>query len=187
MFKHGTRRLSAVQRTDKEVNILHPSRIPVQPLAASLNQGPAGKDRMHAPHTMARVTGEIQDIPALHTHTHTHTAAQHSHLQGCTVVSSRSASEPTHSETPPKPDLLKKLNSQDAQALKNKLEPLNTWCAEHLSLLPNMSPDTVIQYTDTLIHQLTSAYYSFTNPSPHKPSKLEHTFAQLVNSLPPPR
>ena len=98
----------------------------------------------------------------------------------------RSRELPTHSETPPKPDLLKKLNSQDAQALKNKLEPLNTWCAEHLSLLPNMSPDIVIQYTDTLIHQLTSAYYSFTNPSPHKPSKLEHTFAQLVNSLPPP-
>ena len=98
----------------------------------------------------------------------------------------RSPELATHSETPPKPDLLQKPNSLDVQAFKNKLEPLNTWCLQHLPLLPNISPDTVIHYTDALIHQFTSIYYSFTNPSPHKPSKLEHTFAQLINSLPSP-
>ena len=54
-----TRHLAAVQRTGK---VLYPSRIPTQPLAASLNQRPAGKDRMHV---QAWITGESQAIPSL--------------------------------------------------------------------------------------------------------------------------
>ena len=65
MFKHGTGRLSAVQRTDKEVNIRYPTSSPVQPLAASLNQRPAGQDRRHGLHIRAWKTGESQDVPSL--------------------------------------------------------------------------------------------------------------------------
>ena len=47
------------------VNILFPSCIPVQPLAALLNQRPAGRDRMHAQYAKAWISGESQAIPTL--------------------------------------------------------------------------------------------------------------------------
>ena len=56
MLKHGTRRLSAVQKTDREVNILCPSRIPVQPLNQRLQT---------------------------HTHTHTQTKQQPKNVSAC--------------------------------------------------------------------------------------------------------
>ena len=57
-----TRRLSAVQRTGKVVNILVPSRIPVQPLAH--------------PHTHARTNTHPPTHPHTHPHTHAHTHAR---------------------------------------------------------------------------------------------------------------
>ena len=47
------------------VNILFPSRIPVQPLAVLLNQRPAGKDSIHAQYAKAWIAGENQAIPTL--------------------------------------------------------------------------------------------------------------------------
>ena len=76
MFKHGTRRLSAVPRTDRQAG--HPSHFPVQPLAALLNQRPASKDRMHVLRSLAQISGKLRtSLPypphCLSSRTQTHT------------------------------------------------------------------------------------------------------------------
>ena len=60
MFKHGTRCLSAVQRTEAVVPS-SPPRSRIQPLAARLSQRPAGKQAGMTSHNPGRMT---------HTHTH---------------------------------------------------------------------------------------------------------------------
>ena len=69
-------------------------------------------------------------------------------------------------------------------AFKTKLAPLDTWCASHIPMIPQVPSQTLIQYTNTLIHQLTSTYY--THLSPHKPSKPETRFADMVNPFTSP-
>ena len=73
---------------------------------------------------------------------------------------------PVASLAPPKPSVFRSLKKSEVKAFQLAIQDLDQYCENHQHLVTNTPTAEVACATDSLVHQISSSYHSFTDPRP---------------------